>query len=72
MIFIAANAYGHPVWSNFEIADMDFWRSEPYQAFFDFLESKGGFYYEVKSLAFLAGVYSNVIGSDGETRLCIR
>ncbi|KAF5365662.1 hypothetical protein D9758_003334 [Tetrapyrgos nigripes] len=33
-------------WSNFEIADMDFWRSEAYQAFFDFLESKGGFYYE--------------------------
>jgi hypothetical protein len=34
------------VWSNFEIADMDFWRGEAYQAFFDFLESKGGFYYE--------------------------
>jgi len=33
-------------WSNFEIADMDFWRSEAYSKFFDFLESKGGFYYE--------------------------
>ncbi|KAJ7717048.1 glycosyltransferase family 15 protein [Mycena metata] len=33
-------------WSNFEIADMNFWRGEAYQAFFDFLESKGGFYYE--------------------------
>ncbi|KAF9052644.1 glycosyltransferase family 15 protein [Panaeolus papilionaceus] len=33
-------------WSNFEIADMDFWRSEAYQKFFDFLESTGGFYYE--------------------------
>ncbi|THU91142.1 glycosyltransferase family 15 protein [Dendrothele bispora CBS 962.96] len=33
-------------WSNFEIADMDFWRSEAYQAFFNHLESKGGFYYE--------------------------
>ncbi|KAJ7292879.1 glycosyltransferase family 15 protein [Mycena rebaudengoi] len=33
-------------WSNFEIADMDFWRGEAYQTFFDFLESKGGFYYE--------------------------
>ncbi|KAL9715161.1 hypothetical protein Ac2012v2_001822 [Leucoagaricus gongylophorus] len=33
-------------WSNFEIADMDFWRSEAYQKFFDHLESKGGFYYE--------------------------
>ncbi|KAF8163313.1 glycosyltransferase family 15 protein [Crassisporium funariophilum] len=33
-------------WSNFEIADMDFWRGEAYQRFFDFLEAKGGFYYE--------------------------
>jgi alpha 1,2-mannosyltransferase len=33
-------------WSNFEIADMDFWRSEAYTAFFEYLETKGGFYYE--------------------------
>ncbi|KAH9940044.1 glycosyltransferase family 15 protein [Epithele typhae] len=33
-------------WSNFEIANLDFWRSEPYSKFFDHLESKGGFYYE--------------------------
>ncbi|EIM84738.1 glycosyl transferase [Stereum hirsutum FP-91666 SS1] len=33
-------------WSNFEIADMDFWRSEAYTKFFDYLDSKGGFYYE--------------------------
>ncbi|KAF9448417.1 glycosyltransferase family 15 protein [Macrolepiota fuliginosa MF-IS2] len=33
-------------WSNFEIADMDFWRGEAYSAFFDYLDSKGGFYYE--------------------------
>ena len=26
---------------------MDFWRSEAYMAFFEFLDSKGGFYYEV-------------------------
>lgn len=35
------------VWSNFEIADMEFWRGEAYTAFFDYLEAKGGFYYEV-------------------------
>ena len=35
------------VWSNFEIADMDFWRSEAYMKYFDYLDSKGGFYYEV-------------------------
>ncbi|KAF9227899.1 glycosyltransferase family 15 protein [Gyrodon lividus] len=33
-------------WSNFEIADMDFWRSEAYTKYFEFLEEKGGFYYE--------------------------
>jgi alpha 1,2-mannosyltransferase len=34
------------VWSNFEIADMDFWRSPAYEAYVAHLESKGGFYYE--------------------------
>ncbi|TEB25736.1 alpha-1,2-mannosyltransferase [Coprinellus micaceus] len=33
-------------WSNFEVADMDFWRGEAYQAYFQYLEIKGGFYYE--------------------------
>jgi hypothetical protein len=37
------------VWSNFEIADMDFWRGEAYTAFFDYPDSLGGFYYEVRS-----------------------
>ena len=36
------------VWSNFEIADMDFWRGEAYTAFFNYLDSHGGFYYEVR------------------------
>ena len=26
---------------------MDFWRGPAYTAFFEFLDSKGGFYYEV-------------------------
>ncbi|ODV83012.1 glycosyltransferase family 15 protein [[Candida] arabinofermentans NRRL YB-2248] len=33
-------------WSNFEIADMDFWRSDIYESFFNYLDSKGGFFYE--------------------------
>ncbi|GME75061.1 unnamed protein product [Ambrosiozyma monospora] len=33
-------------WSNFEIADMDFYRSEEYMHFFNFLDQKGGIYYE--------------------------
>jgi len=44
---IYADLGDYAVWSNFEIADMDFWRGEAYQKFFEFLDSKGGFYYEV-------------------------
>jgi hypothetical protein len=35
------------VWSNFEIGNLDLWRGEAYTKFFDFLDEKGGFYYEV-------------------------
>lgn len=34
------------VWSNFEIGDLDLWRGEGYSKFFEYLDSKGGFYYE--------------------------
>ncbi|KAF9732600.1 hypothetical protein PMIN02_008079 [Paraphaeosphaeria minitans] len=33
-------------WSNFEIGDLDFFRSEAHREFFDFLDKKGGFYAE--------------------------
>jgi len=33
-------------WSNFEIGDLELWRSEAYNKFVDFLDEKGGFYYE--------------------------
>lgn len=33
-------------WSNFEIADMDFWRSDAYDNWFEYLDSTGKFYYE--------------------------
>ncbi|KAK6204921.1 glycolipid 2-alpha-mannosyltransferase-domain-containing protein [Scheffersomyces amazonensis] len=33
-------------WSNFEIADMDFYRSEAYSKWFKYLDSTGKFYYE--------------------------
>ena len=41
--------FGASVWSNFEIGDLDFWRGEAYSKFVDFLDEKGGFYYEVGS-----------------------
>ncbi|PWN47324.1 glycosyl transferase [Violaceomyces palustris] len=33
-------------WSNFEIADLSFFRSEAYRSYFDHLDRAGGFYYE--------------------------
>lgn len=33
-------------WSNFEIADLSIFRNPDYQAFFDYLDSMGGFFYE--------------------------
>ena len=33
-------------WSNFEIARIDFWRSEAYRAYFKHLDQAGGFFYE--------------------------
>lgn len=33
-------------WSNFEIGNLDFFRSEQYEAYFNHLDKAGGFYYE--------------------------
>lgn len=33
-------------WSNFEIGDLKFLRSEAYTKFFDYLDRAGGFFYE--------------------------
>lgn len=33
-------------WSNFEIGDMEFWRSKVYQDYFNYLDRAGGFFYE--------------------------
>ncbi len=33
-------------WSNFEIADLDVWRSQKYTDYFNYLDKKGGFFYE--------------------------
>ncbi|KAJ3549442.1 hypothetical protein NMY22_g886 [Coprinellus aureogranulatus] len=54
-------------WSNFEIGDMDFWRGDAYSKFFDYLEAKGGFYYErwgdapVHSIAAIVMNPSNIV-----------
>ncbi|KAF2718981.1 glycosyltransferase family 15 protein [Polychaeton citri CBS 116435] len=43
----AANGYSTcHFWSNFEIANLDFWRSEAYEAYFEHLDRAGGFFYE--------------------------
>lgn len=33
-------------WSNFEVGDLRFFRSEQYQTFFQYLDDAGGFFYE--------------------------
>ncbi|KAA8915194.1 hypothetical protein TRICI_002689 [Trichomonascus ciferrii] len=33
-------------WSNFEVADMEFWRGDAYQRYFNHLDQSGGFFYE--------------------------
>jgi len=33
-------------WSNFEIADMNFWRGKKYEDYFNHLDRAGGFFYE--------------------------
>ncbi|KAI7871498.1 nucleotide-diphospho-sugar transferase [Spinellus fusiger] len=33
-------------WSNFQIADLSFYRSPEYEAFFNYLDKSGGFFYE--------------------------
>ncbi|CAO3668315.1 unnamed protein product [Umbelopsis ramanniana] len=33
-------------WSNFQIADLSFFRGEQYQAYFNYLDQSGGFFYE--------------------------
>lgn len=33
-------------WTNFEIASLSFFRSEAYQAYFDYIDSTGMFYYD--------------------------
>ena len=48
MYVAVSNAHRFVVWSNFEIANMEFWRGEVYTKYFEYLDSKGGFYYEVR------------------------
>lgn len=40
------NYNGCHFWSNFEIASFKFYRSEIYEKYFEYLDKKGGFYYE--------------------------
>ncbi|KAI9727219.1 MAG: hypothetical protein M1834_008479 [Cirrosporium novae-zelandiae] len=44
---LKANGYSTcHFWSNFEIADMSFWRSQAYEDYFNHLDRAGGFFYE--------------------------
>ncbi|GAB7342944.1 hypothetical protein MBLNU457_g1051t1 [Dothideomycetes sp. NU457] len=44
---LKANGYSTcHFWSNFEIADMSFWRGKAYEDYFEHLDRAGGFFYE--------------------------
>ncbi|KAI9834529.1 MAG: hypothetical protein M1819_002905 [Sarea resinae] len=44
---LEANGYSTcHFWSNFEIGDMEFWRSQAYEDYFNHLDRAGGFFYE--------------------------
>lgn len=45
-------------WSNFEIADLDFFRGEQYQELFEHLDRQGGFYFERVSPLFDPDAYA--------------
>lgn len=65
--------HGVIVWSNFEIGDLDFWRGEAYTKFVEFLDEKGGFYYEVRrqDRVFFWRAQNDIsFNSVGETRPC--
>lgn len=44
---VEANGYSTcHFWSNFEIGDLNFWRSQAYEEYFNHLDRAGGFFYE--------------------------
>lgn len=46
-IYVTSNDYNMcHFWTNFEIGDLNFFRSDAYLEFFNHLDAKGGFYYE--------------------------
>lgn len=51
--------------SNFEIADMDFFRSEPYSRYFDHLDRSGGFSYERWGGELISDSCASVLMSTG-------
>ncbi|CAE6405064.1 unnamed protein product [Rhizoctonia solani] len=54
-------------WSNFEIGDLNFWRSEAYMKYFEFLDSKGGFYYEFRNMASVIETVKEIIPGVGQS-----
>ena len=47
-------------WSNFEVANMKLWRSKQYRQFFDFLDHRGGFFYERHGDAPVHSVFASI------------
>ncbi|CCH42697.1 Glycolipid 2-alpha-mannosyltransferase [Wickerhamomyces ciferrii] len=53
-------------WTNFEIADLDFFRSETYQKYFQYLDQAGGFFYDRWGDGPVRSIYTSLFLSKDE------
>lgn len=59
-------------WSNFEVADMDFWRSQPYEDYFNHLDRAGGFFYERWGDAPVHSIALGLFEDSSKVHWCVR
>jgi len=53
-------------WTNFEVADLDFFRSENYQKYFQYLDKTGGFFYDRWGDGPVRSIYTSLFLSKDE------
>ena len=62
-------------WNNFEIVDMDFLRGDKYRRFFEYMDRKGGIYYQRVSICNQSHVFltnTSPVGRCAHPHLCCR
>lgn len=70
---IKANGYSTcHFWSNFEIGDLNFWRSPAYEAYFEHLDRAGGFFYERWGDAPVHSIALGIFEQASRIHWCVR